>query len=104
MLQLALLFGLVVLSLSHAHAAIAEGWKRMSNGADSLLNGPITSAVFWDDGSGPAWYAAGSFSHAGSLRVNGIARWNGTAWSPLQSGLTNASGQAGGFAIGFRIY
>jgi hypothetical protein len=31
--------------------------------------------------------AGGTFSHAGATRVNRIARWNGTAWSPLGSGL-----------------
>jgi hypothetical protein len=31
-------------------------------------------------------YAGGSFTHAGGLTVNKIARWNGTAWDSLGSG------------------
>jgi hypothetical protein len=93
--QIAMLSALITLSTTQTYAAVAEGWKRFSNGADSLLSGPINSSVFWDDGSGPAWYAAGFFSHAGSLEVNSIARWNGAAWSPLQGGLTQLGSQAG---------
>ncbi|MFN9331979.1 MAG: hypothetical protein ACK6D1_05195 [Planctomycetota bacterium] len=34
--------------------------------------------------------AAGRFSSAGGTAVNNIARWNGTAWSPLGPGLTRS--------------
>jgi hypothetical protein len=37
----------------------------------------------YDDGSGPALFAAGSFLTAGGFRANNIAKWNGRAWSPL---------------------
>ncbi|NBQ15065.1 MAG: hypothetical protein EBU31_10785, partial [Proteobacteria bacterium] len=35
-------------------------------------------------------FAGGLFTVAGSVRVNGVARWNGSAWLPLGSGV-NAS-------------
>src|SRR5688572_27452338 len=42
----------------------------------------LASAVF-DDGSGPALFVGGTFTHAGSLEVDGIAKWDGAAFSPL---------------------
>lgn len=43
-------------------------------------------AVF-DDGSGPALYAAGLISSVGGMQSSGIAKWNGEEWSPLGSGV-----------------
>lgn len=47
--------------------------------------------------------ATGGFDTAGGVQVNKIARWNGTRWAPLGSGLTNESGFAsenrGGYAL-----
>src|SRR3954451_12844335 len=37
--------------------------------------------------SGSTLFAAGSFGHAGTVDVNSIAKWNGTAWSALGRGL-----------------
>jgi hypothetical protein len=34
--------------------------------------------------------AAGTFTIAGGTPANRIARWNGSAWSPLSSGMNNA--------------
>jgi trimeric autotransporter adhesin len=47
-------------------------------------------AVFDDDGSGPhtpALYAGGTFERSGSTSTRFIARWNGTAWTALGTGL-----------------
>jgi len=41
----------------------------------------------FDDGSGPALYVGGSFLTAGGVQANNIARWNGSTWSPLGSGI-----------------
>ena len=37
--------------------------------------------------SGPDLYAGGSFSESGAPGYYSVARWNGTAWSPLGTGL-----------------
>ncbi len=42
----------------------------------------------WNDGTGTALYAAGSFELAGGVFSPNIARWNGVAWSALGGGLT----------------
>lgn len=50
--------------------------------AGDLDGEPRAFAVF-DDGTGPALYAAGSFQEASGIPVAGIARWDGANWSPL---------------------
>ena len=47
----------------------------------------INALAIYDDGSGPALYAAGSFSNAGGNAASNIAKWNGSSWSALGSGL-----------------
>jgi hypothetical protein len=42
----------------------------------------------FDDGSGPALYAGGDFTNAGSVSASGIAKWNGSSWSALSGGLS----------------
>src|SRR5262245_65135 len=49
--------------------------------------GPVSALTVFDDGSGAALYAAGSFESAGGAAARRIARWNGEAWSALGSGL-----------------
>ncbi|MBL8748566.1 MAG: hypothetical protein JNK78_05355 [Planctomycetes bacterium] len=45
-------------------------------------------------------YVAGRFDTAGGLPAPGIARWNGTNWSPCGSGLANPPAQQGeGYAL-----
>jgi hypothetical protein len=51
------------------------------------LNGPVYDMVTWDDGSGEAMYAAGSFTIAGSERAWAVARWDGSGWTPLGEGI-----------------
>jgi len=51
------------------------------------LNGQVKALAVFDDGSGPALFAAGAFTSAGGVSANRIAKWNGTSWSALGSGL-----------------
>ena len=51
-------------------------------------------AAIDEDGDGPnppVLYVAGDFTTAGSSDANFVARWNGSAWSALDSGLSNTS-------------
>jgi hypothetical protein len=49
----------------------------------------------YDDGSGPALYVAGTFTIAGGVPSSWIAKWNGSNWSSLGSGVNNeVSGMA----------
>ena len=54
------------------------------------LAGPVRprahALVVFDDGSGPALYAGGNFTHVGGQALGGIARWDGAAWVPVGGG------------------
>ncbi len=56
----------------------------------------VSALTVFDDGlgGGPALYAAGFFTEAGGAPVNNIAKWNGTSWSAVGSGIVG-----GGLAL-----
>jgi hypothetical protein len=62
------------------------------------MSDAFSLAVF-DDGSGPALYAGGDFTTAGGVAANGIAKWDGSSWSPLGSGLAWPSGDRPVYAL-----
>lgn len=66
-----------------------SGWASVGGGT----NGPVSALLVYDDGFGlgPALYAAGSFTLAGGVPANGIAKWDGGQWSPLGEGLAVGS-------------
>ena len=51
----------------------------------------VHSLAVFDDGNGPALCAGGAFMRAGGVLVNGIARWDGTNWTALGSGVTSGT-------------
>jgi len=77
-----------------------DGWSLVAP-ADPLLgysrgspflSPRVYSLGVYDDGTGEALYAGGLFSHVGDLEVNYIARWDGSSWSALGSGLLGTTG------------
>jgi len=68
-------------------------WSSVS--PDAPLDGGVTSLFVHDDGSGPALFVGGYFGNAGSLPINGIAKWNGKEWTELEGGLTGTPSGAG---------
>jgi hypothetical protein len=69
-------------------------WSALGTGIPSGL---VQALAVYDDGSGPALYASGSFASAGGVPAANIARWKGSSWSTLGSGLTGY--QASGYAL-----
>ena len=59
-------------------------WRPLSSGVDG---GSVYAIAAFDDGSGPALYVGGTFVTAGGVPASNVARWDGTSWSPLASGL-----------------
>jgi hypothetical protein len=47
----------------------------------------VDALAVFDDGSGPALYAAGKFTVMGGMATSRVARWSGSAWSTLGAGL-----------------
>ncbi len=58
-----------------------KGWSALGSG----LDGTVDALAWFDDGSGPALYAAGIFTMG--IREVDVARWNGTTWTPFATGL-----------------
>jgi hypothetical protein len=50
----------------------------------------VHALLAFDDGSGPALYVGGSFDHAGGVPALDIAKWDGTQWSALGSGIVGS--------------
>ncbi len=65
-------------------------WSDLGGGMSGPNDRVLALAVF-DDGSGPALYVGGEFASAGGVAVSSIARWNGTSWSALGSGMGGTS-------------
>src|SRR5687768_4870291 len=63
-----------------AHAQCPDWADNFAPGADGVNNLVLSMATF-DDGGGPALYAGGFFSNAGSSGASRIARWDGASWS-----------------------
>jgi hypothetical protein len=59
-------------------------WSALGSG---INGGYVYALTVFDDGSGPALYAGGIFTSAGGSAANSIAKWNGTSWSALGSGM-----------------
>src|SRR5262245_7961606 len=72
--------------VSTSRVARWDGVRWSALGSD-VLNDMVETLAVHDDGSGPALFAGGSFTTAGSLTVNRIARWNGSSWSALGTGM-----------------
>ena len=77
-----------LLTSAASSQACTPAWEPTFSGATGLSDDVHALAVF-DDGSGPALYAAGYFLSAGEVTVNRIAKWDGTVWSPLGTGFGN---------------
>src|SRR5262249_18506945 len=54
----------------------------------------VAALAAFDDGSGPALYAGGSFASAGGAPAQDVARWDGSQWTPLGSGTAGGPGSS----------
>jgi hypothetical protein len=61
-------------------------WSKVGDGNGANKN--INVLQPFDDGSGPALYAIGSFTTVDGVPAPGAARWDGQAWSQAGDGLT----------------
>lgn len=61
-----------------------SSWQALGDGT----NGGVRALAIGPDGS---LFAGGDFSWAGGQTVNAIARWDGTSWHALGSGITGGS-------------
>jgi hypothetical protein len=59
-----------------------------SNIGNVIFDRRVMAMIVHDDGSGPALYVGGSLRPVPGFERRGVARWNGTSWSAVGSGLT----------------
>ena len=77
-------------------------WSPLGPGL-SGMNDRVRALAVFDDGTGPALYAAGDFTQAGAVSSPGIARWDGVGWASVGDSLASipgASGSPSGFGLG----
>ena len=74
-----------------------QRWSRVGAGFGGFRPDVRAMAVF-DDGSGPALYAGGLFEQIADVPIDGIARWDGAAWSAI-GGSTGVSGWVQAMAV-----
>ncbi|HMN97770.1 MAG TPA: hypothetical protein PKC43_14975 [Phycisphaerales bacterium] len=67
-----------------------SGWADVGGGVTGGA-GVVRAMAVYDDGSGggPSLCVGGAFTSAGGVPVSNIARWNGSSWSPLGSGVAD---------------
>lgn len=76
-----------------------SSWSDVSTGTDSNVD---AFAVFDNDGEGPeppSLIVGGSFTAAGGVSANGVARWDGKQWRALGEGLGGDAEDADALAV-----
>jgi hypothetical protein len=54
-------------------------------------SGYVAGLAIFDDGTGPALYAGGSFDRAGFTPASNVAKWDGKNWSPVGDGVSGGT-------------
>ena len=65
-------------------------WSPLGTGVSGGFEPAVNALAVFDDGGGPALYVGGSFTIAGGMAAGRVARWNGSSWSPLGTGVSGA--------------
>jgi hypothetical protein len=66
-------------------------WSILGSATTGPNVGTVRALAVFNDGSGDALYAGGEFSTVGMAGSGRIAKWNGTAWSPVGGGMTGGN-------------
>jgi len=75
-------------------------WSALGSGISGSIEVAASGeAVYAFAVSGTDLYVGGSFAQAGGITVNGVAKWSGTAWSALTSGLGPTGGGSPNVAV-----
>jgi hypothetical protein len=65
-------------------------WSALGSGVSAASTPGVLALCSFDDGDGPALYAGGDFTAAGGQPALHLARWNGTSWSSVGSGVNGS--------------
>lgn len=64
-------------------------WSALGSGITHTSIAQVICMTTFDDGSGPALYAGGSFSTAGGVPALRVAKWDGASWSAMGDGFNS---------------
>jgi hypothetical protein len=67
-----------------------SSWGALGAGVGGTTGNRVFALTTFDDGNGPALYAGGTFTTAGGVAANHVARWDGSGWSPLGGGVASS--------------
>jgi hypothetical protein len=77
-----------VMPVSNVAKWNGASWSKLgASSANGVQGGYVLALAAIDELSGPALYAGGSFTAAGSVAAQGVAKWDASGWSPLGAGL-----------------
>jgi len=62
-----------------------SAWSSLGGG---IAGGSVDALTVYDDGTGPALCAGGTFTSAGGAPASRVAKWNGINWTPIGTGPT----------------
>jgi hypothetical protein len=62
-------------------------WSPLGSGLTGGSYPAVEALAVFDDGGGPALYVGGTFATAGAVPASYIAKWDGSSWSALGSGM-----------------
>ena len=74
------------ITVNHIAKWDGTSWSALGSGIGTRSSDGVSAVAF--DSSGNL-YAGGGIITAGGVTANGIAKWNGTSWSALGSGMNN---------------
>jgi hypothetical protein len=74
-----------------------RAWSSVGGGMNDFVQG--SALVAFDDGTGPALYAGGSFTEAGGVEARGIARWDGEKWTEVGGGVHGPDAKVSSLAV-----
>lgn len=63
-------------------------WSDLNGGCAGSTFSSVDELCVFDDGNGPALYAGGVFEVMGGVQAFDVARWDGTGWHPVGTGVT----------------
>src|SRR6185503_16876517 len=64
-----------------------SAWSALGSGVSGNLP-TVYALTAFDDGTGPALCAGGSFFNAGGVHGPYVAKWDGAAWAALANGMS----------------
>jgi hypothetical protein len=80
------LYGPTTAKIKRLAKWVGNGWDDVGGGISA---GEVNDLVVYDDGTGPALYVGGNFQVGvqGGIAVRDIARWDGTQWDDVDTGI-----------------